>query len=160
MYPFSKDYTFDEHDMAKKHFDAIKNKKSTNETTTEKINTQAFVSTNAFDENEFAIKASRLAELVGKKSSKKHPETPKIKKRASNKTYSKEELTPMNAFDENESTEKASWLAEQAKPFQPEGEPFVKEAFMAETTFDANEALTKASRLAETTNKNKASRAD
>ena len=159
FYPFSKDHTFDENDMAKKHFDAIKNKQATTTTTTEKINTQAFVETNHFDQNETIIKASRLAETVEKRNPKKQPEAAPKKKVSSDKKLTKEELTAKNAFDENEAATKASRLEEQAKPFEPEGEPFVKEAFMAENSFDENETFSKAARLAEQAEKTKATRA-
>ena len=166
-FPFSKDHSFDVNEMAQKHYDAMKNKKTRVDAyKSPKIDTKEFGTTNAFDANETLIKASRLAELAETKGAgasmtkKPQPEAPKEKKKvSSNKVLSKEDLITKNVFDENEVMEKAARLAEQAKPFQPPGEEFVKEAFMTENPFDENETKIKAARLAEQAAKKKAARA-
>ena len=66
---FANDHVFDVNDHAKKHFDAIQNKKPAEQPS--KVLFDDFDIESAFDENEAMEKASRLAEAAAKKQPKK-----------------------------------------------------------------------------------------
>ena len=68
---FANDHVFDENAHAKKHFDALQNKKQMEPPTTTTFLFEDYDATSAFDENEVMEKASRLAEAAAAKNQPK-----------------------------------------------------------------------------------------
>ena len=159
-FPFTKDHAFDENEVRQKTFEAIEQKKSKVDPQKHhpKIDPQAFRTQSAFDFNESATQAARLAEAAGATDAAKKAAQPKKTVKTSCRSFDTVEKLDTKPFmttdplDENETLEKAYKLAEEAQRLAAakKSHPTVDtHAFMTTNALDENETLEKAAKLAE-----------